>query len=474
MSFRIRTHAVVVSSSLLAACLGGTFLGFPFVSSVNGVTAPSGSIGSQVIITGLTFGGIQGSSQVFFANSLGGTTIAATIASPSDWTNTYIITTVPNGAFTGPIVVQTGGGTGGGQTFAVTPTPPEVSFTPSAVAWTAGPALPDSVSGNAVTFAQIRTAGKDTGYVYSVGGAGNGGTPVTTVSYAGVTTPGSLEAWKPATALPTGVAFAAAAAATQRSAFVSSTGYLYVVGGVGNSAGTIYRAAINGTNGTLGTWSSAATLPAPLHSMAAMIYRGSLYVLGGAANSNNAPVATAYRYPIQADGSLGLSGSGTPVTEGSLPAPRARLSLGVYGLYMYAVGGDSTARSPNDSVPTSAQTASVYYAKMNVSSHDVAGWSATGSLDVARAAHTTIVAGAGILVTGGVYSGGTHDSYAAVTVTDGTVGTFSTVSGGPGGLKLFNQGATGFLGVDGSFHVLVAGGDDVNAAGTKQVNTFIY
>src|SRR6266699_890052 len=436
MAFRMRTHSVVALTTLLAACGGTGFIGIPFVSSVNGASWPAGAVGSQVVISGVTFGSVQGSSQVLFTNALGGTALPATITSASNWTDTYIITTVPAGAFTGAVVVSTGGGIGGGTTFTVTPSVPEVPFTPSAVAWTAGSPLPVGVSGNAVAYAQIRTASRDTGFVYSVGGADNAG--------------------------------------TQRNSAVTSIGYLYALGGT-NSSGAVYRAALN-ADGSVGTWSSLTTLPAALHSFAAIVYRGSLYVVGGAANGTNAPVATAYRATIQLNGSLGFSGSQIWATEGALPARRARLSIGAFGLYLYAIAGDSATLSPNDSIPRASETATVFFGRMSPTSHEVAAWSVAGTLDVARSAHTAVIAGGNILVTGGLYAGGStgtnDESYAALTAADGTVGSFSVATANT--IHLFNHGATGYLGGDGTFHVLVAGGDDVNTPGTKHAETFTY
>src|SRR6266513_2378314 len=139
MTFRLRSPAVVALTTLLAACGGTGFIGVPFVTSVNGASWPAGAVGSQVVISGQVFGSVQGSSQVLFTNAVGGIALPATITSASNWTDTYIITTVPAGAFKGPVVVSTGGGIGGGTIFTVTPSVPEVPFTPSAAPTTRAP-----------------------------------------------------------------------------------------------------------------------------------------------------------------------------------------------------------------------------------------------------------------------------------------------------------------------------------------------
>ncbi|PYP33286.1 MAG: hypothetical protein DMD49_03650 [Gemmatimonadetes bacterium] len=474
MTLETRTLSVIAFTGLIAACGGGT-VGIPFIGSVNGAASPAGAVGAQVIISGVSYGDVQGSSQVLFTNSLGGLSVAAPIAQASDWTNTYIITTVPAGAFSGALVVQTGGGTSGGWPFTVSPSVPNVPLTPSAVSWTAGSSLPVAVSGNAAVYARVRTTyGTDTGFVYSIGGADNTGTPTTGVYYAGIGTNGSLEAWKATASLPAALAFHAAVAATPRNSPVNTTGYLYVLGGATNSSGTVYRAALN-ADGTVGAWTSVGTLP-PLHSFGAIIHLGSLYVVGGANNSANTAVATVYRRTIQVDGSL----TTPPGTQGPLPAPRARLGIGAYGLYMYAVGGDTATLAPNDATPPNSGVVAVFYGKLNPSSHDIATWTAAGQLETARSAHTAVIAGGNILVTGGLYSGaatGTNeDSYAAIAA-DGTVGSFSPASGGTKlTSNLFNHAAIGYLstGSNPTFHLVVVGGDNVNAPGTKSAQSFIY
>src|SRR3989454_10847446 len=477
MTLETRTLSVIAFTGLIAACGGGT-VGIPFIGSVNGAASPAGAVGAQVIISGVSYGDVQGSSQALFTNSLGGLSVAAPIAQASDWTNTYIITTVPAGAFSGALVVQTGGGTSGGWPFTVSPSVPNVPLTPSAVSWTAGSSLPVAVSGNAAVYARLRTTyGTDTGFVYSIGGADNSGAPTSGVYYAAVATNGSLGAWTATTSLPTALAFHAAVAATPRNSFVNSTGYLYVLGGTTNSSGMIYRATLSAT-GTVGNWTSIGTLPAVLHSFAAIIHLGSLYVVGGADGSNVAH-ADVWRTPIQVNGDLTIPFT----TQGSLPAPRARLGIGAYGLYLYAVGGDNATLAPNDpTLPNSGFTA-VYYGKLNPSSHNITSWSATGLLETGRSAHTAVVAGGNVLVTGGLYSGATmgtdEESYAAINAADGTVVSFTMASGGTKlTSNLFNHAAVGYLsglsGSNGVFHVLVVGGDDVNTPGTKHAQTFTY
>lgn len=472
MRCEIRTLPYVALVLLLAACdFSLTASTIPNISSANGAVIPAGPAGSTVVIRGAGFGDAQGSGQLLFTPVGGGVPLSATIAS---WTQAAVVGSVPGGAPGNYAVnVQSGSGiTSGGLLFTVTA---PVTFNPSAVTWAAGPNLPAAISGAGVAFAQFATSG----FVYAVGGAGAGGVPVASVSYASVNPDGTLGPWTASTALPTALAFPAAVAATQRNSAVATNGFLYALGGATNAAGapvsTVYRAPIN-TDGSVGAWVTNATaLPAPARSVAAIIQYGSMYVFGGATTSN-APIATAYRSPIQVDGAV------TWKIEPALPSARARFGYGVFGLYLYAFGGDSIALAPNDTTEGGKQLSQVAYAKLNPSTGDIATtWTtaATG-LTAGRAAFPAALGAGNVLLTGGLYSGASgHTSeatYAALNA-DGTTGTFAT--GGSSiysacGCNLFNNGGTGYVAGNGSFHVLIVGGDNVNAPGTPRLETFIY
>jgi hypothetical protein len=473
-----RTLPLITLLGVLAACSGfGPATIGPFLLDVNGAAAPAGPVGSTVVFQGSYFGSTQGAGQVLFTNALGFATLAAPIANASDWGASAIVTTVPAGAITGSVAVQANGLVSSALIFTVAPTVTSpTSFTPSALTWAPGAPLPSAVSGAGVAFAQT------TGYVYTVGGAGSGGAPVASVNFAKVGMTGTIGTWAPTTSLTTAVAFPAAVIATHtNSAVLSTTGYLYVLGGATNSSGTstalVSHATIH-TDGTVGPWTPVTPLPVALHALSATIQYGSLYVVGGA-DGANAPQTKVYRAPIQQDGSLvsWLSQSF------ALPAPLARLGFGASGLYLYAFGGDGSAVTPNDSVPSGAQVATVYYAKLNPSTRDIAtAWTATTALPNARSAHTAVFGAGNVLLIGGLYLGAsTHTSeatYAALNV-DGTVGSFTPATPAMSiyslcGCNLFNSGATAYLGGDGSFHVLIVGGDDVSAVGTRRLETFIY
>lgn len=464
-----RTLPAIALFGLLTAC--GAFsnpLVAPVVIVVNGAIVPAGPVGSAVTVNGAVFGTDQGSGQVTFTPSGGGIPQAAIILNPIDWSDGTIVTAVPPGCTPGTyyISVTSGNGlTSNAYVFTVTP----AVFVPTGLTWTASATLPNAQSGTGVASVQVQ----GTNYVYAVGGARAGGTPTNEVYYSTVTSGGTLGPWVSTTSLPTALAFAAVTAATQyNSSITSSNGFLYVVGGASDAAGTpvatVYRATIN-ANGTLGSWSTNTTLPTAVRSAGAIVWYGSMFVVGGA-GAGNTPSTNVYRWPVQVAGDL------TPLHVGaSLPARRARFGFGASGLYLYVFGGDSGSVTPNDSTPGSKQAATIFYAKLVNNTHDVIGWStASTSLPAARSAHTAVLQSGFALVTGGLYSGGAAEEiYTAVNYSDGSVGAFTT-SAGIISRNLFNHGATGYVAGDGTFHVAVVGGDDASAPATRRAESFRY
>lgn len=212
-----------------------------------------------------------------------------------------------------------------------------------------------------------------------------------------------------------------------------------------------------------------------------MIFRGALYVAGGA-TTGNVPVATVYRSRVDSTGALGAWQA-----EPSLPFGRAHHSFGQFGGYLYAFGGDSAAVTPNDSNYTTNSTklGQIAYAKINLRTGDldVTGWTVNAaSLTKAVSKHTAVVAGGNVLVTAGLYNGAavgsTEESYAQFN-SDGSVSSFNGATGShtitsAGGKNLFNHAALGYVDASGVAHVLVLGGDDVNAPGKKRKEVWFY
>jgi hypothetical protein len=416
---------------------------------------------------------------VLFSNGSGGT-VPATVQSAINWSDGFIVTTVPTGAATGNLVVQTSLGTSTAVVFAIAQNAP---FSPSTVAWTATNSLPVALSGHAAAYAEIRGPAT-TRAVYAIGGEDNTNTLQTAVYYSTVGATGSVGVWTATSPLPSAVAFARAVVATPANSKVSALGFVYVLGGASNAAGTqpvstIYRGTL-AADGTISGWTQAGSLPAPLHSFGAAIFLDNLYIWGGA-TTNNVPVATAYRASIDAAGNLG-----TWQSETALPSARAYFGFGSFGGFLYAFGGDGGTVAPNDGSTSSATALSdVIYAQIDLRTRDIvtAGWTlGANKLKKAVVKHTSVVAGGNVLVTGGLYTaattGSSEESYAQLN-SDGSTGTFNGATGSntiaaAGGGNLFNHAAVGYADGTGAFHVMVVGGDDVNTPGTKHKTVFFY
>jgi hypothetical protein len=448
----------------------------PVLKFVSGASRPSGAIGSAVVLEGLAFSDQQSEGQVLFSDGAGGT-IQAPIASPSDWTNTAILAVVPSGAATGPVTVQTASGTSDSVTFSVVS---PASFAPAAVAWTGTTALPVGLSGHAAVAGQV---GDSLEFVYVIGGADSSGAPRADVLFSAIQDGGQLGDWTATAPLPTPTAFATAVLATPaNSRMRHRPGSIYVLGGItgagGDPVATVFQGALN-TDGSVMAWSGSG-LPAPLQSARAVILDGDIYIAGGS-TTGNTPVATVYRARID---SLGVLGPWQQ--EPSLPFARSYAGLAAWGEYLYAFGGDSGAVTPDDAnAGNGTKLGQIAYAQVDPMTGDLLNPSWTvngGSLAQAVSKHTAVVAGGAVLITGGLYqgaaAGSTEESYAALNG-DGSVGSFTTLTGShtivsAGGQALFNHAAASYVDGNGVAHVIILGGDDVNAPGKKRAEVWVY
>ncbi|HXF96064.1 MAG TPA: kelch repeat-containing protein, partial [Gemmatimonadales bacterium] len=444
----------------------------PTLQFVNGATRPSGNVGSTVILEGLAFGDEQGPGKVLFSNGSGGT-VEAVIADPqNDWTDGFIVTTVPSGAATGDLAVVTGTGTSNALTFTVTT---EAAFSPSAISWTQTTSLPVGLSGHRAVFAPVGT----TNLVYVLGGADSTHAPRRDVRYAAIGADGHLTAWTLTDSLPAPRAFHAVVVATPFNSRVKGDGYIYVLGGAVDAAGTPANTVYRGTlaaDGSIAAWTSVATLPAALHSLGAVIFRGEIYI-GGGSGSGNVPVASVYRARIDTLGNLESWRALAP-----LPGPRSYHGWVTFGGYLYAFGGDTSAVTPNDSnfTDNTKKLKQIVYNRISLRTGELV--SATWTLNAAElikevSKHTAVIAGGSVLISGGLYAGAatgsTEQSYAGFN-SDGSVGSLNGATGAQtiqsqnGGRDLFNHAALSYIDASGVAHVLVLGGDDASAPSRKR------
>jgi IPT/TIG domain len=98
-------------------------LGTTPAPSITGLSPTSGLVGASVTISGANFGSTQGTSSLRFNG---------TVATPTSWSASSIVTTVPSGATTGSVVATVGGMPSNNSTFTVTsPAPSIASLSPT-------------------------------------------------------------------------------------------------------------------------------------------------------------------------------------------------------------------------------------------------------------------------------------------------------------------------------------------------------
>lgn len=448
----------------------------PVLSYVNSATKPSGNLGSTVIIEGRAFGDIQGpSGKILFSDGAGGT-VEAIIASAEDWTDKFIVTTVPSGAEDGPITVVTSVGTSNELPFMVTQ---NAAFSPSTINWTATTALPVAVSGHTAQYVPVDVSGVEKQFVLITGGKNSDPIALDQALYGEINADGTISSWVSTTALPSALAYHKSIAATPYNSKVDGSGYLYSLGGINASnevVSTVSFAPIN-TDGSLGTWNSTTSLPQPLHSFGAIIFRGAIYISGGA-TTGNVPTDKVYKAVIQPNGQIGDWKELT-----SLPSARAYHGFVSFGPFLYAVGGDEGTVDPETG--NGSKIVNVDYIKINLRSGDLdnTAWTANANaLQKERSKHTLLAAGGNLFVSSGLYSaantGSSENSYAVIN-SDGSVETFGGATGSntllsTGGANLFNQAGLSYIDANGVAHIMIIGGDDVNTPGTKVDNVLYY
>ena len=127
----------------------------------------------------------------------------------------------------------------------------------------------------------------------------------------------------------------------------------------------------------------------------------------------------------------------------------------------------------------------VAFAKIDLRTNDLtsAGWTVNASsLTKSVSKHTAVIAGGNVLISGGLYNGAatgsSEQSYAQIN-SDGTVGSFAGATGShtinsAGGKNLFNHAAVSYVDASGAAHVLIVGGDDVNAPRHMRPESWFY
>lgn len=451
----------------------------PVLQVVNGVSKPSGNAGTTVILEGRSFGDQLGFGHVFFTDGAG-QPVEAPVTLEGNWTNEFIVATVPSGAETGPVWVETPTGVTDSIEFRLTQS---ATFSPSAINWSATTPLPEALQGLGAVYLPVETGPAPGQLVYVTGGADGSIAPKTAVRYSQVDATGQFSAWTDAQSLPAARAFHGAALATPFNALVDTleAGQLYVVGGIddtGAPTNTVYHSTVE-LDRTNPIWAEVTPLPVPLHSMGVTVFRSWMYVAGGA-GVGNVPSAAVYRARIQADGSLGAWEAQTP-----LSLPVAYASLAQTAGVLYVLGGETGSVAPGDATLTATRTNDISYTPLNLRTGEVtdASWTLNpSSLIKNRTKHTAVAAGGWMLVSGGLYNGAasssTEHSYAGI-APSGSLESFGGATGSQtiasdGGVPFFNHAALQYVDASGAAHVVILGGTNVTDPATPIAAVYIY
>jgi hypothetical protein len=350
--------------------------------------------------------------------------------------------------------------------------------------WTSTSALPQPVQGlGAVFVPPANTASNPANYVFTVGGAADQSNVATTVVYrAQAQQSGALSAWAPATTpLPDARAYHTTVAASAYTAAIDTTtteAYLYALGGIDASGATVStvlysKVALDGSNGP---WLPTTALPSALHSASAVVFRGYVYLAGGA-DGQNAPTKSAWRAPVNPDGTLGAWQTITGLSNNA-----AFQGLVNFGPYLYAVGGDGSTVSPSQATTSGGEMNATYLSRVNLRTGDLAtAWSPLSSMSKGRSKHATVVGGGFLFTTSGVYSGqagSSENTYTQINA-DGTISSWNGATGTNTistllGYDLYNEAAISFVDASGKGHVLVLGGAKRGSPGRASAAVVYY
>jgi len=230
---------------------------------------------------------------------------------------------------------------------------------------------------------------------------------------------------------------------------------VYLLGGSnGNSyVNTVYTAPVN-SDGTLGSWSSAAPLPVALGHSQAVITKNRVYLIGGRTNSG--VISTVYTAPINPDGTIGAWATAPT----SLPGPLGHSQAVVTTNRIFMLGGQASGPSPTN----------VVYTALIAEDGTIGAWTtAAGTLPTSLQNSQAIVTKDRVYLIGGRVSSSSEDGltnqwFTAPITPDGLIGPWST--GGSIGLSIENACA-----IVNSNRVYVFGGSSGLYANSRVIKT---
>lgn len=239
---------------------------------------------------------------------------------------------------------------------------------------------------------------------------GTNGVNINTIQSASIAEDGTVGVWANLTlTLPSGL---------RHFQVVTTKNYVYVIAGAGsgNSTNFIYRSVIDGS-GNLGAWQTDGVLPAGLSGHQVFLTSGYMYVIGGSVDGGVTALNTVYKSPITNDGSLGTWSTGP-----TLPANIQYTRLSVTKGRVYLIGG---------------HTGSVVIPNLIFGAIDTTGlitsWTASTVFPTSIAQGHVLTTTNNVYYLGGTVNNdlsGVSDSiYTATVNADGSIGTWSLMSG---------------------------------------------
>jgi N-acetylneuraminic acid mutarotase len=208
-------------------------------------------------------------------------------------------------------------------------------------------------------------------YVYAIGGAGpvyGGRAEQDTVYYASINPDGTIGAWSTTTQLPERMS---------GMGVVVWDGRIYVAGGWNGYSrqNKVYFAEINEVDGTISSWYLTTSLPQTLSAMCAVVYNGTIYMIGGI--NSRTPQSSAYYAIInESDGTLG-----SWISTSSLPERRARGRCIFIGTDLYYTGG-------HEGMETEDWNIQKTIFKTTISTAGLGTWEVYGDLPEERSEHS--------------------------------------------------------------------------------------
>lgn len=451
----------------------------PSISNINNSTTPSGPVGLAIEINGINF--LSSPGKVVFTQ---GNISASVTPNAAGWSDDSIVVIVPPGngttGFTVPgtvtVTVTTAGGTSNGVTLNVVP---NVTFNVNNVTWTTTTPLPTALTG---LRAVAVPANSTTAFAVLTGGF-DGNNNTTTVLANTLAADGTVGAsWTSIATnpLPASRAHHGMAVAHAGNSLVPvNSAFIYVVGGQANSTdapggtNTIFMATVDLTTGTVGAWTTlSSTLPADLLGPAVTIYNGHMYVVGGL-TPNGVPSAAVYSAPINSDGTIG---SWTTSSNAYPTAVSFATAFG-FGGNLYLIDGDSNA-SNDPNVQGVSGIKQVEFARTR---NGVVGtWSSTSATIKARKKHVTWLAYGQVIAGEGIYDGspGSLELERSSVNPDSTLASWNGITATVNQIDANVYNAAAFvsplLSASGNPRFILLGGQSFVSSGTSPLSRAVY